>query len=320
MISTLHELAPGGSFSQGFEVFAGPKKPDLLANYGLDELVYYGWFGKIAVPIAALLHGFYAVVGNYGLAIILLTVLVRGCMFPLSRKQAIGAQKMQELQPEIKRIQEKYKKDVEGRTKAQQELFRKHNYNPMSGCLVMFVQLPIFVALYRALMVDIELRQAPLISEAVRWCSNLAAPDMLFNWSSFMPEFVSRGVGIFGLGPYFNILPLVTIVLFICAAEDVHAAGGRRAGGHAAEGHAVHDDLHRHHVLQSGQRAVHLFHRLQCVGPGGTQVPAEDVAGRGRREPHEGPGQGGRQGIAQAGIQRRSERNRAQKKKKPSRG
>ena len=120
---------------------------------------------------------------NYGLAIILLTVLVRGCMFPLSRKQAAGAQKMQQLQPEIKKIQEKYKKNIEGRSKAQQELFRKHNYNPLSGCLVLFIQMPIFIGLYRSLMVDVELRDAPLLSSAVRWCSNLAAPDMLFNWS-----------------------------------------------------------------------------------------------------------------------------------------
>jgi len=122
---------------------------------------------------------------------------------------------MQELQPEIKRIQEAYKNNMEGRTKAQQELFRKHNYNPLGGCLLVFLQLPIFLGLYRSLMVDVELRQAPLLSEAIRWCSNLAAPDLLFDWSSFMPEFVVSGQGMLGLGPYFNLLPLVTIALFI---------------------------------------------------------------------------------------------------------
>jgi YidC/Oxa1 family membrane protein insertase len=155
------------------------------------------------------------VIPNYGVAISLLTVLVRGIMFPLSRKQALNAQKMQELQPEIKKIQEKYKTNLEARGKAQQELFRKHKYNPMGGCLIVFLQLPIFVGLYRALMVDVELRQAPLITESIRWASNLAAPDMLFNWSSFMPAFINRGVGMFGLGPYFNLLPILTIVLFI---------------------------------------------------------------------------------------------------------
>ncbi|MBN2473436.1 MAG: YidC/Oxa1 family insertase periplasmic-domain containing protein [Pirellulales bacterium] len=215
MISKVHELAPGQSLSHRFEIFAGPKKPAVLAHYGLDELVYYGWFSYFARPMSWILHAFYAVVGNYGLAILMLTVLVRGCMFPLSKKQALGAQKMQQLQPEIKKLQEKYKKDVEGRTKAQQELFRKHNYNPLSGCLVLFVQLPIFVALYRSLSVDIELRQAPLLSQSIRWCSNLAAPDMLFDWSRYMPDWFNAGSGMFALGPYFNLLPILTIILFI---------------------------------------------------------------------------------------------------------
>jgi YidC/Oxa1 family membrane protein insertase len=77
------------------------------------------------------------------------------------------------------------------------------------------VQLPIFIALYRSLMVDIELRQQPLLFSALGWCTNLAGPDMLFDWSGFMPEFVTSGVGMFGLGPYFNLLPIVTIALFM---------------------------------------------------------------------------------------------------------
>ena len=169
LTSVTAKLEPGKVLKHQMMLFAGPKRPPLLANpeYQLSELVYYGWpiFAVVAVPLTKVLHFFYFVTFNYGLAIILLTVLVRGCMFPLSRKQVVGAQKMQLLQPEIKKIQEKYKKDMEARTKAQQELFRKHNYNPLSGCLVMFIQLPIFIGLYRALMVDIELRQAPLISE-----------------------------------------------------------------------------------------------------------------------------------------------------------
>ncbi len=120
---------------------------------------------------------------------------------------------MQELQPEIKRIQEKYKGNIEARTKAQQELFRKHNYNPLAGCLPVFLQLPIFLGLYRSLAVDVELRGAPLLSESIRWCSNLAAPDMLWNWQNIMPAFVAGPSG--WLGPYFNLLPCLTIGLFI---------------------------------------------------------------------------------------------------------
>ncbi len=217
VISLAHELKPGQEFLHDFQIFAGPKRPPLLTQYGLSELIYYGWpiYAGPAMCMSWILHAFVFVVRNYGLAIILLTVLVRGCMFPLSIKQALAAQKMQELQPEIKRITEKYKKDLEARSKAQQELFRKHNYNPFGGCLVLFIQLPIFIGLYRSLMVDVELRDAPLISHALRWCSNLAAPDMLFDWSPFMPAFINSAQGFLGLGPFFNILPILTIILFI---------------------------------------------------------------------------------------------------------
>ena len=215
-ISIPHVLKPAESFAQEFVIFAGPKKPDLLAQYGLGDVVSYGWFHYVAVPMVNVLHAFNFVFHSYGVAIILLTVLVRLCMFPLSRKQALSTMKMQELQPEIKRLQEKHKGNAEARTKAQQELWRKHNFNPLGGCLTAFIQLPIFVALYRALAVDVELRQAPLLSESIRWCSNLSAPDMLVNWSSFMPEYLAAPLpGMLPLGPYFNILPILTMVLFL---------------------------------------------------------------------------------------------------------
>jgi YidC/Oxa1 family membrane protein insertase len=210
LISVPHTIEPGASFVENFQVFAGPKQPAVLAHYELGELVYFGWFGFVARPMTQILHGFYAIVGNYGIAIILLTVMVRLVMFPLSRKQALNALKMQEIQPEIKRLTEKYKNNPEARAKAQQELFRKHGYNPLSGCLPLFVQLPIFIGLYRALSVDVELRQAPLFWEGFRWCSNLAAPDMLFRWDSWLPTFLLSW-----LGPYFNLLPIITVALFV---------------------------------------------------------------------------------------------------------
>jgi YidC/Oxa1 family membrane protein insertase len=219
--STTAELTPGGAaLEHHLQIFAGPKRPTLLAQYAaqtvtLSELSYYGWFGVVARPMLMILHGFYYVVGNYGLAIIMLTVMVRGGMFPLGRRQAINAQKMQQLQPEIKRLQEKYKNDTEKKAKAQQDLFRQHNYNPLSGCLPMLLQFPIFVGLYRSLMVDVELRQAPLFGDSIRWASNLAAPDMFWDWTGVMPVFITQGNGFFALGPYLNILPLVTIALFI---------------------------------------------------------------------------------------------------------
>ncbi|MBN1590581.1 MAG: YidC/Oxa1 family insertase periplasmic-domain containing protein, partial [Pirellulales bacterium] len=205
----------GGSIEHSFTVFTGPKRPDILTHYGLDELVYYGWFDVVARPMVWILHFFQGLFGNYGLAILLLTVLVRGLMYPMSRKQALGMQKMAKLQPEIKKLQEKYKKDLEARTKAQQELFKKHNYNPASGCLVMFVQLPVFIGLYRGLMVDVELRGSPLLWSGIRWCSNLSAPDMLFDWHNLLGEYFTYGTGMFALGPYFNILPLFSVVLIL---------------------------------------------------------------------------------------------------------
>ena len=208
------ELAPGAETSQTYAVFIGPRKPDLMKNYGVDGVIYYGWFSWIAVPLVGLLHIFYMIIPNYGIAILLLTVVVRLALHPLSRKQVIGALKMQKLQPEMAKIKEKYT-DPQEQMKAQQELFRKHNYNPLSGCLVLFIQLPIFMALYRALMVDVELRQAALFGSGFRFCSNLAAPDMLLNWTSWAPQFITSGYGMFGLGPYFNLLPMATIALFL---------------------------------------------------------------------------------------------------------
>ncbi|MFM8735696.1 MAG: YidC/Oxa1 family insertase periplasmic-domain containing protein [Pirellulales bacterium] len=211
-------IPAGGAVAHRYGIFAGPKRPDLLKQHGLDgatmdDLVYYGWFGWVARPMIALLHALHAVIGNYGLAILLLTVLVRGAMFPVSRKQAISSQKMQELQPEMKAINEKYKDDAAKKTQATQELWRKHNYNPMGGCLLVFIQVPIFMGLYRSLATDVELRQAPLFSSAIRWCSNLAAPDMLWDWSKYLPAFLTAPEG--WLGPFLNLFPLITIGLFL---------------------------------------------------------------------------------------------------------
>ncbi len=208
----------GGTVAHRYRIFAGPKRPELLARYGaagsgMDDLVYYGWFGWVARPMIAILHAIHAVIGNYGIAILLLTVIVRGAMFPVSRKQALSSQKMQELQPEMKVINEKYADDPAKRTQATQELWKKHNYNPMGGCLLVFIQLPIFMGLYRSLATDVELRQAPLFSPMIRWCSNLAAPDMFWNWSAYLPPFLTSPEG--WLGPFLNIFPLITIGLFL---------------------------------------------------------------------------------------------------------
>jgi YidC/Oxa1 family membrane protein insertase len=215
LVSIVKNLKPGETLTHKFNFFTGPKKEDIVKPYGLGDLIYYGWYGFVAEPLTRILHWFYAIVGNYGIAIIMLTILVRGCMFPLSLKQAAGAQKMQMLQPELKKLQEKHKGNSEARAKAQQELFKKHNYNPLAGCLPIFIQMPVFIGLYRALMVAIELRDAPLFSNWIQWCSNLASPDMLFDWRAWWPQWFNEGNSMLALGPYFNLLPILTIVLFI---------------------------------------------------------------------------------------------------------
>ncbi len=199
-------------YRQTFHLFAGPKRPELLSTYALDDTVSFGWFGMFSLPLLWLLHALYYLIGNYALAIILLTVVVRLLMMPISRKAVINAQMMQALAPEMKKIKEKYPENLEKQGLAQRELFRRFKYNPFSGCLIVFLQLPIFVGLYRGLSVDFELRDQPLLP-GMSWCSNMAGPDQLWNWSSYLPTFIAGETG--WLGPYFNLLPILTIVLFI---------------------------------------------------------------------------------------------------------
>ena len=214
LISEEQEVAPHDALRHRYAIFAGPKAPQVLQTYGLDECIVYGWFGVVARPMVSLLHILYRISFglSFGLAIILLTVMVRGAMFPFGRQMAMNAAKMQELAPEMKRIADKYADDLEKRGQAQRELFRKHNYNPFGGCVVSLLQLPVFVGLYRALSVDILLRQAPLIP-GVAWCANLAGPDKLWHWESRLPSFLSDPYG--WLGPYLNILPIFSILLML---------------------------------------------------------------------------------------------------------
>ncbi|MBQ3388995.1 MAG: YidC/Oxa1 family insertase periplasmic-domain containing protein [Thermoguttaceae bacterium] len=211
---------PGDVSAESYTVFVGPKRPADLKSYGLGETLVYGWFWFVSKPLAAILEFFrHCLVFNYGLAIILLTILVRLCMFPISIKMVASSLRMQKLQPQISALQEKYKNDAAALMRAQRELWKKNKVNPFGSCLPMFLQIPVFCGLYKVLNLDVNLYGAPLISEKVRWCSNLAAPDMLYNWSNFWNSHgwtsFNLGVGIFSLGPYLNLLPLLTVALFL---------------------------------------------------------------------------------------------------------
>ena len=207
-------IPAGESYEQSFDLFCGPKDIDVLKHYGLTDTRTFGWFGWCSMILLQVLHFFYLITfkTSYGLAIIMLTVLVRVIMIPFSRKAALNAQMMQHLSPQVKEINEKYGSDLEKKSAATQALYKKYKFNPLSGCFMMFFQLPIFYGLYKALNVDIALRDQPFIP-GLQWCSNLAAPDQFLNWQSWMPGWIADETGY--LGPYLNILPILTMFLFI---------------------------------------------------------------------------------------------------------
>jgi len=214
-LTSTRTVEPKSEWNQSYRIFTGPKDADLLAAYKLQDAIEYGWhiFGFFAIRLGWILHFFYYIIGNYGIAIMMLTVLVRSLMFPVSRKMAINAQKMQAVQPELAKLRELLKEEPTKMMAAQQMLMKKAGINQLAGCLPALIQLPIIIGLYRCVSVDVALRQQPLIP-GLEWCSNLAGPDMLLDWQSWMPEFIAaRGAGWFG--PYLNILPILTITLFI---------------------------------------------------------------------------------------------------------
>lgn len=186
----------GATVSQQYLLFAGPKRQDLLAGVSAEAIVDFGYVDIIARSMLWILNLFHSLGASYGVAIILLTVVVRMCMFPVSRHQAHNMQRMKELQPKIKELQAKHANDKEGMARAQMELFRKHNYNPLSGCLPLFLQLPIFIGLYTALSSSVDLRMAKFL-----WIDNLASPDALFPLGFVVPFFGWTD---------FNLLPIIS--------------------------------------------------------------------------------------------------------------
>lgn len=203
-----------GAWKEEYRIFAGPKDPDVLEKYQLGNARSFGWFGLFSKPLVWLLHLLHSMTFglSWGLAIILLTVIVRTLMIPVSRKAALNAQMMQHLAPQMKKISEDNKGQPEKAAMAQRELFAKYRYNPFGGCFLILLQMPIFLGLYRGLSVDVALRDAPLIP-GIKWCSNLAGPDQLLNWQSWMPGFIASETG--WLGPWLNVLPLITVALML---------------------------------------------------------------------------------------------------------
>lgn len=203
LTSTPITIPPQGEVTQSWSLFAGPKREELLSPIGAEKVLDLSWYAVVSPAMLWVLDKLHSTGMPYWLAIIGLTVIVRGLMFPISRKQAIGAAKMKELQPKLTELKAKYGNDQEKFLRAQMELFRNHGYGPLgpmaSGCLPVLLQLPIFIGLYQALQTSVDLRQAEFL-----WIDNLAAPDKLFVMPFSIPY----------LGADFNLLPLITVVLF----------------------------------------------------------------------------------------------------------
>jgi YidC/Oxa1 family membrane protein insertase len=169
------QLAPGESTTFRTAVYAGPKDHDALEAFGHSStnVIDLGWFSFIARGMSWLLRAIYEFVGNWGLAIILLTLLVRVLLLPAVVPQFKNMAKQRALKPEIDKINELYKDDREKKGAAMMELWRKHKVNPLGGCLPVLLQMPIFFALYQTLSTSIELYHAPF----VLWWTDLSSPD-----------------------------------------------------------------------------------------------------------------------------------------------
>ena len=166
---------PGQSVTVVNNLFVGPKDIDILKAQGnsLVQSLDLGWFTVIAKPLLYSLKFFYRYVGNYGIAIIIITIILKAFFFPLTHKSYKSMKGMQKIQPEMTKLREKYKDDKDAMNKAVMELYRDHKVNPMGGCLPMVVQIPVFFALYKSLMFSIELRHAPFFF----WVTDLADKD-----------------------------------------------------------------------------------------------------------------------------------------------
>lgn len=159
-------------------VYFGPKELNVLraVDPTLDHTVDFGWFTIFAYPILQLLKWLYNFIGNYGIAIIILTILLKTFTFPLTYKSMKSMKDMARLQPQLQKLREKYKDDREALNREMMVLMRSHGYNPMAGCLPILIQMPIFFALYRVLYSSIDLYHAPF----ALWIHDLSAPDKIY--------------------------------------------------------------------------------------------------------------------------------------------
>ena len=181
-----------GEFEVSSKIFIGAKEAKLIDQYQEDYNIYnfdlaidWGWFYFLTKPLFYIIYYFSGISGNFGLAIIILTVITRIIFFPLANWSFVSMAKMKMLQPEMTRIKELYKEDRPQQQKALMDLYKKEKVNPISGCLPILIQIPFFFAIYKMLFVSIEMRHAPFYG----WIQDLAAkdPTTIFNLFGLIP-------------------------------------------------------------------------------------------------------------------------------------
>ncbi len=184
-------LAAGTQFTRTTRLFAGAKETPALDHYeaaGVTKFGYaidWGWFSWFEKPIFWMLSKLFSLVGNFGLAIILLTVVIRGLMFPIAQRGFASMAAMKAIQPKMKALQERYKDDKQKQQQEIMALYKTEGVNPLAGCLPMLIQIPVFFALYKTLILTIEMRHQPFIL----WIKDLSAPDpaMILNLFGMLP-------------------------------------------------------------------------------------------------------------------------------------
>ena len=195
-------VAPGQQAATTTRLFAGAKEAKVLDRYeeaGIPHFslaIDWGWFRWVEKPIFLLLTKLFALTGNFGVAIILLTIIVRGVMFPIAQKQFSSMASMRAIQPKLKALQERYKDDKPRLQQETMALYKSEGVNPLAGCMPIFLQIPVFFALYKVLMVSIDMRHQPF----ALWIKDLSAPDPLHVLNLFglipwdPPSFLGIGV------------------------------------------------------------------------------------------------------------------------------
>ncbi len=194
------KLEPHGSLSKQFLLYAGPTKLEELKQFNLEDTINFGkldWIGKILLKS---LRFFHSIVKNYGLSVIILTLLMYLLLYPLTMKSLKTMKQMQLIQPQMARLKEEYKSNPQKLNKEIMELYRKNKVNPFSGCLPMILQMPIFFALYNVLSRSIELKDANFL-----WIKDLSMPDALFKLPFSLPL----------LGNLINLLPILMLVAMV---------------------------------------------------------------------------------------------------------